>query len=96
MIATAKSIKEEMQEALRDIAGPRGPDDSIGALIRRAAFRSHVPYSRVFKMWYGNAALVRGEDVKNIERARREALHAKIIAQQNELELHQRELDEWL
>ncbi|MDE3023927.1 MAG: hypothetical protein KGI54_19080 [Pseudomonadota bacterium] len=94
--ATFKTVSDEMRAALRDIAGARGPDDTVEALIVRAAkLLKDMSYSQVNKLWYGNASIVRAEHADEIRKARKAALRAKIARQKEEITMMQRKLDEW-
>ena len=98
LIATSDAVMKEMSAALRDIAGARCADDSIEFLIVRAwrrLPRDLFSHSKVRKLWYGTASLVRAEHADEIRKARKAALRLKIAAQKEEIEQMQRTLDEW-
>ena len=54
---------------LRRIAEPCPVGDRVKAAIMRAARRSGLPVSRVEHLWYGEAKLVRAEEMDAIRRA---------------------------
>jgi hypothetical protein len=67
------SVQAECAAHVRALAGPRGPDDSIKALIRRAARASGLGHRRVKAFWYGEAHAIRADEADLLRAKRAEA-----------------------
>ena len=63
------SAVAEAAYRLRRLAEPRPVGDRVKAAIVRAASRSGLPVNRVENLWYGDAKLVRAEEMDAIRRA---------------------------
>lgn len=96
------SSVSEASSLLRRVAGPRDVEDSVKALIRRAARRLQWGFSRTKDIWYGNARRIDAAEMDRLrgEAARAEAEHlrARLVALRNGLaatdpELHRETID---
>jgi len=63
------SAVAEAATRLRQIAEPRPVGDSVKAAITRAAVRVGIPAERAKALWYGEARLVRAEEMDAIRLA---------------------------
>lgn len=79
------SVTAEAAMRLRQIAEPRPVGDSVKAAISRAAVRVGIPAERAKALWYGEARLVRAEEMDAIRAAdnarRNKERHAREEAQ---------------
>jgi hypothetical protein len=66
MPATAEAIRTEMMEAVRDIAGPRQMNDTIQAMITKAARAAGMSYGRTKKFWYGEISVVPAHEADHL------------------------------
>lgn len=72
------SVADECADHVRVLAGPRGPDDSIKALIRRAARVCGLTPGQVKRLWYGEWKTIPAEVADRL-RERRAAAEARQI-----------------
>jgi 6-phosphogluconolactonase/glucosamine-6-phosphate isomerase/deaminase len=68
-MSSAEAVQNEISQLLRQLACPVAAGDSVKALIRRAAHRTGLPYSKTKRYWYSEVRVVPAHDADNIRTA---------------------------
>jgi hypothetical protein len=77
MAVTSDAIRTEMMETVRDLAGPRSINDSVKAMINKAARVAGMPRSRIKKLWYREASVIRADEADHLRHLRLQRLNAE-------------------
>lgn len=97
---TADDIRAEVQELVRDAAGPWQIGDSVKTLIRRASRRLDIETGRCKRFWYAEILNIPAHEVETIRRRyaalkaqRRAVADAKLAAEIAALRVRLNELE---
>jgi hypothetical protein len=85
-VRTAESVRMEMACIVRLAAEPVRPDDHIGALIRRAATRLGLNYSRAKRLWYSEVSVIPAHEADALRERRMHLLRDRAARLNNELQ----------
>lgn len=79
-VSENSEIVSEASLLVREWAGARGCDDSVKAMIRRAARRLRFTYSRTKALYYREARSVSAAEMDALRKRERQAGDAELIA----------------